>query len=154
MAKRVLYFDADQCGGCLSCVTNCSQRNEGCSGIGNARLRLALPPFTGDYRLTYCRQCARPACAEACPVGAIVRNANGYLDVDYGLCIGCNACLPACPFGAMLYDTVGDKVIKCHTCQGDPACAAVCPTGALVWIEVTELAGRRRRAAAGARQEV
>jgi Fe-S-cluster-containing dehydrogenase component len=150
MARKVLYFDADQCGGCLSCVTNCAQRNEGSSGLVNSRLKLALPAFTGDYRLTYCRQCVRAACAEACPVDAIQRTAEGYWDVDYATCIGCNECVAACPFGAMVYSPVGDKVMKCHTCQGDPACAAVCPTGALVWIEATELAGRRRKLA-GAR---
>ncbi len=148
--RKILLFDADQCAGCLSCQTTCAQRNEGASGLANSRLRVALRPFTGDYGLTYCRQCKRAACAEACPVGAIKLHADGYWEVDYDTCIGCNVCLDACPFGAMLYDPVGDKVIKCHTCQGIPACAEVCPTGALTWIDASEAAGRRRRVRAGA----
>ena len=143
--KRMLVFDADLCGGCLSCQTNCAQRNEGASGLVNSRLRLALTPFDGNYRLAYCRQCKRALCAEACPVGAIILQPAGYWEVDYAACIGCNACLAACPFGAMLYDPVGEKVVKCHTCQGEPVCASVCPTGALAWLEPGEIAGRRAR---------
>jgi Fe-S-cluster-containing dehydrogenase component len=79
-------------------------------------------------------------------VDAITRHADGYWDVNYDTCIGCNECLRACPFGAMFYDPVGDKVMKCHTCQGEPACAAVCGTGALVWIDTADVAPRRRAA--------
>lgn len=154
MTRPRLRFDGNLCGGCLSCQTTCAQRNEDASGLVNARLRVALRPLTGDHELTYCRQCNPALCAEACPVGAIVFVAGGetgrgridgreidrgegrdgsYWDVDYELCVGCNACLSACPFGAMLYDPVGEKVVKCHTCRGEPACTAACPTGALTW---------------------
>ena len=146
MARKLLLFDGELCAGCLSCQTTCAQRNDGASGLVNSRLRLTLSPFAADHQLTYCRQCKRAACAEACPVGAIRLHADGYWEVDYETCIGCNACLAACPFGAMLYDPVGDRVVKCHTCQGDPACARVCPTEALVWIDASQAAGRRRRA--------
>lgn len=150
MGRKLLLFDSDLCSGCLSCQTTCAQRNEGVSGLVNARLRLALKPFSGDHQLTYCRQCKRATCAEACPVDAIKLHPDGYWEVDYSTCIGCNACLSACPFGAMLYDPVGDKVIKCHTCQGDPACARVCPTGALTWLDAVEVAERRRAASTAA----
>jgi Fe-S-cluster-containing dehydrogenase component len=146
MARKLLLFDPALCAGCLSCQTNCAQRNEGASGLVNARIRVSIPPLTGDYRATICRQCKKAACAEACPVGAITLHADGYWDVDYDTCIGCNECLKACPFGAMLYDPIGDKVMKCHTCQGDPACAGVCGTGALVWIDAADVAARRRAA--------
>jgi Fe-S-cluster-containing hydrogenase component 2 len=114
----------------------------------NARIRVAIRPFSGDYQATICRQCKKAACAAACPVGAITQHADGYWDVNYDTCIGCNECLKACPFGAMFFDPVGDKVMKCHTCQGEPACASACGTGALVWIDATEVAGRRRANAA------
>ncbi len=148
--RKLLLFDADLCGGCLSCQTSCAQRNDGCSGLANARLRLALRPFTGDYRLTYCRQCKKAKCAEVCPTDAIELSPEGYWAVDYDECIGCNTCLDACAFGAMLYDPIGDRVVKCDTCQEDPACARACPTEALVWIDAAEVAGRRRRARAAA----
>lgn len=143
MARR-LRFDPNLCSGCLSCHTFCSQRNEGSSGLANARLRLTLQPFSGDYQLSYCRQCNEAACAVACPVGAIQLRADGYWEVDYDTCISCEACLTACDFGAMLNDTVGGKVIKCHTCHGDPVCARVCPTGALVWIDEDLSAGQEQ----------
>jgi anaerobic carbon-monoxide dehydrogenase iron sulfur subunit len=145
----MLVFDAEQCSGCLSCQTNCAQRNQGSSGLVNSGLRLHLSPFDGNYKLTYCRQCKKAPCAEACPVGAIQWQADGYWQLDEESCIGCQECLAACPFGALFYDPGTDKVLKCHTCQGDPVCASVCPTGALSWLEPNELAARRARARQG-----
>ena len=39
------------------------------------------------------------ACADGCPVGAIVEGV-GKFDIDAGACIDCGACADVCPVGA------------------------------------------------------
>lgn len=41
-------------------------------------------------------------CEEACPVGAISKDENGYEKIDYHKCIFCGNCMRECPFGAMM----------------------------------------------------
>ena len=41
-------------------------------------------------------------CEEACPVGAIRKNASGVAEIDFSRCISCGKCFNACPFGAVM----------------------------------------------------
>ncbi len=41
-------------------------------------------------------------CEEACPVGAISKDENGFEQIDYDKCIFCGNCMRECPFGAMM----------------------------------------------------
>lgn len=41
-------------------------------------------------------------CEEACPVGAIRKNASGVAEIDFRRCISCGKCFNACPFGAVM----------------------------------------------------
>ncbi len=41
-------------------------------------------------------------CEEACPVGAISKDENGFETIDYHKCIFCGNCMRECPFGAMM----------------------------------------------------
>ena len=146
--KRMLFIDADSCTGCLSCVTVCSQRNEGMSAPSRSRVYVELNPFIGLYRPQICLQCVRAPCAEVCPVGAIRQEpGRGYWFIDYDVCIGCKDCVTACPLGVMFFDPIGEKVLKCETCQEDPACAKVCPTQAIAWGDMGERENYRKRKA-------
>ena len=147
--RRILLANADNCNGCLSCATTCSQFREGASSLSRSRIYIALDPFGGHNKIAHCRQCKSAPCAAACPSEAIVLHAEGYWDIDYDKCIGCQACVSACPFGAMFYDPVGDKVMKCNTCQGSPRCVEVCPSGALMWMDPAERAALSRARARG-----
>ena len=40
-------------------------------------------------------------CAQACGVGAIITDEDGFADIDYEKCVSCGMCLVACPFGAI-----------------------------------------------------
>lgn len=51
-------------------------------------------------------------CEEACPVGAISKDENGYERIDYHKCIFCGNCMRECPFGAMMSKSQLVDVIK------------------------------------------
>jgi len=85
-----------------------------------------------------CMHCAEPGCLAACPAeGAIVQYANGIVDFNHDLCIGCQYCTIGCPFNVPKFNPKTKKVFKCTLCtdrveQGlEPACIKSCPTGCL-----------------------
>lgn len=47
-----------------------------------------------------CRHCEDAPCLKVCPVQAISQ-VDGAVQLNEGLCIGCNLCAVACPFGAI-----------------------------------------------------
>jgi anaerobic carbon-monoxide dehydrogenase iron sulfur subunit len=137
--RRVLSFHAESCTGCLSCVMNCALSHEGINAPSSARIAIDFNPFEAQWPATYCRQCVDAPCAAVCPVEAIQRHPSlEYWDIDYDLCIGCQACVEACPFDACRFDPVTDKVLKCDTCEGNPMCVRSCAAGALHWRDVTD----------------
>ncbi|MFZ7128076.1 MAG: 4Fe-4S dicluster domain-containing protein [Desulfobacterales bacterium] len=95
-----------------------------------------------------CMHCQEPACASACIVGALSKQANGSVAYDVGKCIGCRYCMVACPFEIPAYeyhDPVTPRVMKCTFCferisqeGGIPGCAEICPVEAITF-------GRRDR---------
>ena len=86
-----------------------------------------------------CFHCNEPACAAACPVGALQKTAQGPVVYDSSRCIGCRYCQIVCPFNAPRFEWNKrvPLIKKCDLCadriaRGDkPACTATCPTGAL-----------------------
>jgi len=88
-----------------------------------------------------CRHCLEPACAAACPVGALSRTASGAVVYDGDKCLGCRYCMMACPYNIPRYDW--DQrvpyVRKCILCAervekgGQPGCTEACPTKATIY---------------------
>ncbi len=124
-----------ECNGCMSCMTICSTVNESYASLSGARIQVELNPFEGIHKITICRQCDRALCEEACPVGALQRQADDLLVVDHERCTaktnGCQICVERCPFHTMFWNTVSEKVMKCELCHGDPKCVPACAVGAL-----------------------
>jgi formate dehydrogenase iron-sulfur subunit len=163
-----LLFDARLCVGCHGCVLACRERND---LPKTAPLdRLGEDSFLGiEPRATRagarnvrraCMHCLKPACAAACPVGALKKREDGSVTYDDSICIGCRYCVVACPFDVPRYEWTSPatpRVRKCHLCwqarQERPdsatACAAVCPTGALLFGERAELMDEAHRRIAG-----
>jgi tetrathionate reductase subunit B len=97
--------------------------------------QLGQYPHARPYFLPkLCNHCDDPGCLRACPTGAIHRRADGIVDINHTLCIGCRACNQACPYGATFMDPVRGTADKCNFCahrvdQGlRPACVDICPT--------------------------
>lgn len=88
-----------------------------------------------------CMHCLNPACASACPVGALQAKADGAVLYDADRCIGCRYCMVACPFKVPKYEWEKPlpAIRKCTFCADrraigqQPACSEACPTGALLF---------------------
>lgn len=129
--KRLSVNADAQCVGCRQCEAICSAQHTGCFAPWLSRVRIHRNEAKLLFRPIICRQCRNAKCQQACLVGAIEPNAQGVLEVDAALCIGCAACVQACPFQAMVFDAEAAVASKCDLCGGDPACVKVCPANVL-----------------------
>jgi formate dehydrogenase iron-sulfur subunit len=142
-----ILIDVSRCIGCGNCQRSCAAEN----GLPcDTQAELGPDTYTvvedaqvagGQDRFVKraCMQCLHPACASACPVGALHQDGRGVVVADTSKCIGCRYCQYACPFGVPRFewdDPLG-VMRKCAGCaervaKGQPqACVAGCPTGAL-----------------------
>ena len=145
--ELVFVFHQDSCIQCHGCEMACKMWRKTEPGVAWRRV---LNIWEGRYPQAACASlslsclhCAEPACAGACPTGAITkRHIDGAVLVDQSLCIGCRACLDACPYGVPQFGTDG-LMQKCDLCVSEadgrlmPPCAATCPTGALALAAMT-----------------
>ena len=51
-------------------------------------------------------------CEDACPVGAITKDENGFEHIDPEKCISCGKCIHSCPFGAIVHNSQMIDVLK------------------------------------------
>lgn len=143
--KRII-IEADKCKGCKNCSVACMKAHmpEG------AVFSLSDPQFesrntilldsAGKYRPLFCRHCAKPACANSCMSGALVKNPDGHVLYDRDKCAQCFMCVMNCPFGVLKPDrATGTYVVKCDFCAlhgSDPSCVKNCPTETIYVKEV------------------
>lgn len=103
---KVNYFVTNMCRGCVArpCIMNCPKSaidfKEGHAHIDSTKcvscgICLENCPF---HAIIY----TPVPCEEACPVGAISKDAKGIEHIDDSKCIYCGRCIVACPFGAMM----------------------------------------------------
>ena len=178
MPKSVLV-DLTRCIGCRGCQVACKSWNEMSVVKTTVTGSFENPPAMSEScytRIRYqegdaggvpvwnfvkeqCLHCKEPACASACPVGALIKTKSGAVTYDFDKCIGCRYCMVACPFDIPKYEWSKAHqpwVKKCTFCaerQADnllPACVKTCPTGALLFGEAEEvLAVAKKRIATG-----
>jgi protein NrfC len=151
-SEGYLLVDTKKCQGCATCMLACSLVHEGKENLSLSRIQVLQNPFgatPGDLTILQCRQCVYPACAEACPTGALhVDEANGNVrTVDERKCIGCLRCVEACPYqpAGIAWNPEEKHSQKCDLCadtpfwneQGGPggkqACIEVCPVDAIAF---------------------
>jgi nitrate reductase beta subunit len=85
------------------------------------------------YLPRICNHCLNPACAGACPAGAIYkRGEDGIVLVSQDKCRGWRMCVSGCPYKKVYYNWRAGKSEKCILCyprqetQQAPACMHAC----------------------------
>jgi Fe-S-cluster-containing dehydrogenase component/formate-dependent nitrite reductase membrane component NrfD len=97
-----------------------------------------FPQARRVHQVTRCNQCAHAPCVTACPTAAMFKRADGIVDFDKSICIGCKACMAACPYDAIFINPEDHSAEKCNFCAHridiglEPACVVVCPTQAIL----------------------
>ncbi len=151
MRKKLV--DRSKCTGCRNCELACVATHapdgnillayaEGVEKSPRPRNKVEIDPEGGLFP-QFCRHCDIPACAEACPMGAIAKDAEGYVICDAEKCVGCFMCVMSCPYGMARPSMVrGGKMFKCDGCVGHPemACVAACPSGCLTGVDDSDAA--------------
>jgi protein NrfC len=145
-SEGYLLVDTKKCCGCDSCMLACSLVHEGQSNLSLSRIQILQNPYSGfpnDIVQRQCRQCVYPACAEACPTGALGADEEngGVRTVEEDKCIGCMSCIEACPYepAGVQWNPDTSKSQKCDLCAdttywseeggagGKQACVEICP---------------------------
>lgn len=128
-----LLVDAERCSGCRACELACSFAHERAFCESRSRIRVEKDEAHGTDRPVVCRQCGVARCLEACPNGALSRDAAHAVIVDDTRCTGCRACQKACPFAAIRFVPGQRSPLICDLCGGRPACVERCATGAIAF---------------------
>lgn len=135
-------IDNRKCIGCHACTTACKQENEVPLGVNRTWVKYVekgvFPDTRRYFQVTRCNHCAHPPCVHICPTGAMFQRADGIVEFDGAMCIGCKACLQACPYDAIYIDPETNTAAKCHFCAHrieiglEPSCVIVCPEHAIL----------------------
>jgi Fe-S-cluster-containing dehydrogenase component/formate-dependent nitrite reductase membrane component NrfD len=135
-------IDNRKCIGCHACSTACKSENEVPLGVYRTWVKYVetgiYPDNRRHFQVTRCNHCANPPCVRICPVTAMYQRADGIVEFDPAICIGCKACMQACPYDAIYIDPDSGTAAKCHYCAHrtevglEPACVVVCPEHAII----------------------
>lgn len=135
-------IDQTRCIGCHACTTACKSENDVPLGVTRTYVKhvdVGLWPQTRRaHQVTRCNQCAHAPCVAACPTSAMFKRADGIVDFDKSICIGCKACMAACPYDAIFINPEDHSAEKCNFCAHridmglEPACVVVCPVEAIL----------------------
>jgi Fe-S-cluster-containing dehydrogenase component/formate-dependent nitrite reductase membrane component NrfD len=135
-------IDQTRCIGCHACTTACKSENLVPLAVTRTYVKHVdvglFPQARRVHQVTRCNQCARAPCVAACPTAAMFKRADGIVDFDKAICIGCKACMAACPYDAIFINPEDHSAEKCNFCAHridmglEPACVVVCPTEAIL----------------------
>ncbi len=135
-------IDQTRCIGCHACTTACKSENLVPLSVTRTYVKHVdvgeFPQARRAHQVTRCNQCAHAPCVTACPTTAMFKRADGIVDFDKSICIGCKACMAACPYDAIFINPEDHSAEKCNFCAHridmglEPACVVVCPTEAIL----------------------
>lgn len=140
--KWAKLVDHTLCIGCHACSTACKSENAVPLSVNRTYVKYVdvgtFPHVRRNYQVTRCNQCDNPPCVVACPTASMHQRADGIVDFDKSICIGCKACIAACPYDAIFINPEDHAAEKCNFCAHrldiglEPACVVVCPTEAIL----------------------
>jgi len=140
--KWAKVIDHTRCIGCHACTTACKSENVVPISVTRTYVKHVdigeFPQTRRAHQVTRCNQCAHAPCVTACPTTAMFKRADGIVDFDKSICIGCKACMAACPYDAIFINPEDHSAEKCNFCAHridvglEPACVIVCPTEAIL----------------------
>ena len=149
-------IDQTRCIGCHACTTACKSENLVPLGVTRTYVKHVdvgtFPQARRAHQVTRCNQCAHAPCVTACPTSAMFKRADGIVDFDKSICIGCKACMAACPYDAIFINPEDHSAEKCNFCAHridiglEPACVVVCPVEAILVGDMDAAADAYRRA--------
>jgi Fe-S-cluster-containing dehydrogenase component len=149
--EPLIVFDGRKCIGCHSCGIACQLENDAPPGLQlrhvQSHISGRFPNSSEHFISTACFHCDDPACASACPAGALRRRTDGVVEHLRNRCIGCGYCIQTCPFHVPQFSPAQHMMRKCSFCTQridrgkKPACVAKCATGALVFFSDRSQAG-------------
>lgn len=122
--KKLVVKNLQDCAACYSCEAACAQAYYKTDDREYSMIQIG-----GDARgvsVALCTQCGK--CAEACPVQAITKNAQGVYMINRKTCIGCLACMDICPEDVIRKSHHNQFVTKCIACG---ICVKACPMDVL-----------------------
>jgi Fe-S-cluster-containing dehydrogenase component/formate-dependent nitrite reductase membrane component NrfD len=140
--KWAKVIDHTRCIGCHACTTACKSENVVPLSVTRTYVKHVdigeFPQTRRAHQVTRCNQCEHAPCVTACPTTAMFKRADGIVDFDKSICIGCKACMAACPYDAIFINPEDHSAEKCNFCAHridiglEPACVIVCPTEAIL----------------------
>ncbi|HEX8096660.1 MAG TPA: 4Fe-4S dicluster domain-containing protein, partial [Pyrinomonadaceae bacterium] len=141
-ARWAKVLDQTRCIGCHACTTACKSENLVPLSVTRTYVKHVdvgeFPQARRAHQVTRCNQCAHAPCVAACPTAAMFKRADGIVDFDKSICIGCKACMAACPYDAIFINPEDHSAEKCNFCAHridvglEPACVVVCPVEAIL----------------------
>ncbi len=150
MGKKGFFYNQDDCIGCKTCQMACKDKNDLPVGLVFRELRsyeVGDYPDAALYHFSAtCNHCAKPACVEKCPKGAMyIDKEDGTVQHDDDACIGCQSCVRNCPYDVPQFIVERKITRKCDACIAlraageEPACVASCPMRCLEFGEMKDL---------------
>lgn len=151
-AQWAKVIDQTRCIGCHACTTACKSENLVPIGVTRTYVKHVeigtWPEARRAHQVTRCNQCAHAPCVTACPTTAMFKRADGIVDFDKRICIGCKACMAACPYDAIFINPEDHSAEKCNFCAHridsglEPACVVVCPVEAIIVGDMNDTTSR------------